>query len=142
MNRRRQIIIYVIADLLAAMIAWALFYIYRKNVIETAVLGYKVEFVPEEKFYIGIAVLPVCWIIIYALAGTYNDIFRKSRLKEFAQTFYLSAFGVLIIFFSLLLDDLVGSYRHYYHTLKKIKEQADRLSYITCWKQPEGIALI
>jgi exopolysaccharide biosynthesis polyprenyl glycosylphosphotransferase len=120
MNRKRQIIIYVIADLLAAMIAWAVFYIYRKSVIETAALGYQVEFVPENKFYLGITLLPLCWIAIYALAGTYNDIYRKSRLREFAQTFYISAFGVLIIFFSLLLDDIIGNYRNYYHTISAL----------------------
>ncbi len=120
MNKRKQVILYIIADLLAAMIAWAVFYIYRKNVIETAALGYPVEFVPEQTFYIGITMLPVCWIIVYALAGTYNDIFRKSRLKEFAQTFYLSGIGVLIIFFSLLLDDIIGNYRHYYHTISAL----------------------
>jgi exopolysaccharide biosynthesis polyprenyl glycosylphosphotransferase len=120
MHKRRQVIIYIIADLLAAMGAWALFYIYRKSVIESQALGYNVEFVPDNKFFLGITLLPVCWIIVYALAGTYNDIFRKSRLREFAQTFYLSAFGVLIIFFTLLLDDIVGSYRNYYHTISAL----------------------
>ena len=117
MNKRRQIIIYIITDLLTAMIAWAAFYIYRKSVIESEALGYKVNFVPDSKFYLGITLLPLCWIVIYALAGTYNDIYRKSRLKELAQTFYFSAFGVLIIFFTLLLDDVIGSYRTYYHTI-------------------------
>ena len=117
MNRKRQIIIYIIADLIAAMISWAAFYIYRKSVIESEAFGYKIDFVPDSKFYMGITLLPLCWIVIYSLAGTYNDIFRKSRLKELAQTFYFSAFGVLIIFFTLLLDDVVGSYRNYYHTI-------------------------
>ena len=42
--------------------------------------------------------------------------FRKSRLKELGQTLYISVIGVLIIFFSLLLDDTVISYKSYYHT--------------------------
>ncbi len=72
---------------------------------------------PIQNSILEFIVLPLCWIVIYALAGTYNDIYRKSRLREFAQTFYISAFGVLIIFFTLLLDDFIGNYRNYYHTI-------------------------
>lgn len=114
MNRRRQIVKYVFADLIAAMLAWGLFYLYRKNEIESALYGFKVPFIPDSNFYLGITVIPVIWVIIYALAGTYNDIYRKSRLGEFAQTFYISLAGVLIIFFGLLLDDVIISYRSYY----------------------------
>lgn len=114
MNRKRQIVKYVLADLLAAMLAWGLFYLYRKNEIESALYGFKVPFIPDSNFYIGITVIPLAWVIIYALAGTYNDIYRKSRLREFGQTFYLSLIGVLIIFFGLLLDDVIISYRSYY----------------------------
>src|SRR5688572_5886143 len=114
MNRRRQIVKYVFADLFAAMLAWGLFYLYRKNEIESALYGFKVPFIPDSNFYLGITVIPLIWVIIYALAGTYNDIYRKSRLREFAQTFYISLAGVLIIFFGLLLDDVIISYRSYY----------------------------
>jgi exopolysaccharide biosynthesis polyprenyl glycosylphosphotransferase len=53
-------------------------------------------------------------VAVYALAGTYNDIYRKSRLREIGQTLYISLIGVLIIFFSLLLDDVIVSYKSYY----------------------------
>ncbi|MBL7922841.1 MAG: sugar transferase [Bacteroidia bacterium] len=114
MNKSRQIIKYVLADLLSAMLAWALFYIYRKTGIESDLYGSHVSFVPDKNFYLGITVLPIAWVAIYALAGTYNDIYRKSRLREFGQTLYVSLIGVLLIFFSLLLDDVIVSYRSYY----------------------------
>jgi exopolysaccharide biosynthesis polyprenyl glycosylphosphotransferase len=114
MNRKRQIVKYVLADLFAAMLAWGLFYLYRKNEIESNLYGFKVPFVPDSNFYIGITIIPLAWVIIYALSGTYNDIYRKSRLRELGQTFYLSLIGVLIIFFGLLLDDVIISYRSYY----------------------------
>lgn len=114
MNKPLQILKYVAADLFAAMLAWALFYLYRKIQIESALYGYKIPFVPDRNFYIGITVLPVAWVVLYALAGTYNDIYRKSRLREISQTFYLGLIGVLIIFFGLLLDDVIVSYKSYY----------------------------
>jgi exopolysaccharide biosynthesis polyprenyl glycosylphosphotransferase len=58
--------------------------------------------------------LPIAWVAVYALAGSYNDIYRKSRLREIGQTLYISLIGVLIIFFSLLLDDVIVSYKSYY----------------------------
>lgn len=114
MNRPRQIALYVLADLVSAMGAWAAFYAYRKSVIEAALFGSELPFEPDSNFYLGIAVLPLAWVILFALTGTYNDIFRKSRLKEFGQTLYLSVIGVVVIFFSLLLDDVIVSYKSYY----------------------------
>lgn len=116
MNKPRQVFLYVITDLLAAMLAWASFYAYRKAVIESALYGSPVPFIPDRNFYIGISVLPVAWVVLFALTGSYNDIFRKSRLKEIGQTMYLSVIGVLVIFFSLLLDDAIVSYKSYYST--------------------------
>lgn len=113
MNRKRQAIKYIIGDFLAASVAWALFYIYRKLYIEFANLS---EFVPDNKFYIGITLIPLLWICVYAFTGTYSDIYRKSRLREFGQTLYISVIGVLVIFFTLLLDDTILSYKTYYST--------------------------
>ncbi len=115
MNKRLQILKYVVFDFLAASGAWALFYIYRKLVIESANYAFKPELL-DTKFYIGIFVIPIFWIMAYAFTGTYSDIFRKSRLKEFGQTLYISVIGVLIIFFTLLLDDSIISYKNYYST--------------------------
>lgn len=116
MNKPRQVFIYVITDLLSAMLAWGAFYGYRKAVIETALYGSPVPLIPDRNFYIGITVLPVAWVVLFALTGSYNDIFRKSRLKEIGQTMYLSVIGVLVIFFTLLLDDAIVSYKSYYST--------------------------
>ncbi len=116
MNKPRQVFLYVITDLLAAMLAWATFYAYRKAVIESALYGSPVQFIPDRNFYIGISLLPLAWVILFALTGSYNDIFRKSRLKEIGQTMYLSVIGVLVIFFTLLLDDAIVSYKSYYST--------------------------
>ncbi|MBP6335512.1 MAG: sugar transferase [Bacteroidia bacterium] len=115
MNTRIQTFKHIFADWLAASLAWGMFYVYRKLVIESEKFGYDV-FVLDKKFYLGILLLPLLWVVLYALVGTYRNIFRKSRLKELGQTLYLTAIGVLIIFFSLLLDDTVISYKTYYHT--------------------------
>lgn len=117
MNRKRQALKYVLADFIAASLAWGLFYLYRKISIESEVFGFTIPLRLEEKFYLGITVLPLIWITFYALGGQYNKVYRKTRLKQLVQTFTYSLIGVLIIFFVLLLDDVINSYRDYYSTI-------------------------
>ncbi|MCX6291790.1 MAG: sugar transferase [Bacteroidetes bacterium] len=115
MNKKVQTIKYVIADWLAASLAWGFFYVYRKLVIESFKFGHDVvKF--EDKFFLGVLIIPFFWIVVYALIGSYKNVFRKSRLRELGQTLYISVIGVLIIFFTLLLDDTIISYKTYYHT--------------------------
>jgi exopolysaccharide biosynthesis polyprenyl glycosylphosphotransferase len=115
MNKRLQTLRFIFADWLAALLAWGLFYVYRKVVIESQVFGYDVMMI-DKKFFWGILLLPFLWIATYALTGAYQNVYRKSRLRELGQTLYISVIGVLLIFFFLLLDDTVISYRSYYHT--------------------------
>jgi len=110
MNRRIQVLKYMIFDLLAAATAWGAFYYYRKQYIENA------TFQLDDKFLIGILTIPVFWVLLYILTGSYKIIYRKSRLKELGQTLFISIVGVIIIFFTLLLDDEVASYKQYYKT--------------------------
>ncbi len=115
MSKKIQVFKFIFADWIAATVAWALFFLYRKIIIEERVFS-KFIFLHDKKFFYGIFFLPLIWIITYALAGNYQNIYRKSRLKELGQTLFLSIFGVLIIFFTLLLDDAVISYKSYYYT--------------------------
>ena len=100
----------MLTDLISAAIAWSAFYYFRKVKIENTVPAV------DEKYYLGVILIPLFWLALYKLAGTYKNIYRKSRLKELGQTLLLSFLGVLFIFFSLLLDDEVISYKQYYET--------------------------
>ncbi len=69
MNTRIQTFKHIFADWLAASLAWGMFYVYRKLVIESEKFGYDV-FVLDKKFYLGILLLPLLWVVLYALVGT------------------------------------------------------------------------
>ncbi|MGR6087050.1 MAG: sugar transferase [Arcticibacter sp.] len=115
MNKRLQALKYIFFDYLSASVAWALFYLYRRSAIEGDTISNNL---PEDpKFWYGALLLPLGWLAAYAFAGTYSNIYRKSRLKEFGQTIYVTAIGVLVIFFTLLLDDRIISYKSYYEAL-------------------------
>ncbi len=114
MNKTLQVIKYLLSDTLAAAAAWILFYTYRKVNVESVKFGIDVPVIYDQKFKEGLIAVTIFWIILYLLTGTYLNIYRKSRLREFGQTFLITLIGVLIIFFAVLLDDTVINYRTYY----------------------------
>ncbi|HQH19005.1 MAG TPA: sugar transferase [Bacteroidales bacterium] len=114
MNRKLQVAKYVIADILSALIAWGLFFYYRKVSIDLHSIQQKEQILIDNNLYLGLFIIPIFWLSLYLLLATYNKIYRKSRLREFGQTFLTSIIGVIIIFFVILLDDDVKSYTDYY----------------------------
>jgi exopolysaccharide biosynthesis polyprenyl glycosylphosphotransferase len=116
MNKKLQVLKYIIADLLSALLAWSLFFIYRKYSIEPTVLEHLTEIFQDKNFFLGIMIVPAFWLILYYILGTFNlnKIYRKSRLRELSQTSFISLVGVIIIFFTLILDDVIVTYKSYY----------------------------
>jgi exopolysaccharide biosynthesis polyprenyl glycosylphosphotransferase len=114
MSRRRRTIYYLVADWLAAALAWTFFNYYRKTYIDSLATGSAPENIFDQQFLLSIAILPAVWVLVYYLSGTYNNVLRKSRINEFVQTLATSIIGVTVLFFALLLDDSVVSYRLYY----------------------------
>lgn len=98
MNKKLQVAKYLFSDAFAASLSWTLFYIFRKRFIESAKFGSPVPVVFDNKFYSGLLFILFFWITLYVLTGTYNKIFRKSRLKEVGQTLLISLIGVMILF--------------------------------------------
>lgn len=117
MKKKFQVAKYLISDFLSASVAWTLFYIYRKLFIETGKYGIPIPVIYDKQFYLGLTGVTFFWITLYYLTGTYYNIYRKSRLKELWQTFIHSIIGVIIIFFVLILDDDIISYKSYYKSL-------------------------
>jgi exopolysaccharide biosynthesis polyprenyl glycosylphosphotransferase len=116
MNKNLQVAKYVIADFFSAAIAWMLFFTYRKYTIDPDVFRNLKEIFADDKIYIGIAIIPFFWVTLYIIIGTYRKIYRKSRLKELGQTLSITFFGVIFIFFAIILDDLIVSYKSYYQS--------------------------
>ncbi len=114
MNKTLQTIKYILADYLSASIAWSLFYLYRKFYIEPDKFGILPEHIFDKQYILGIVTLPLGWVLVYYLTGFYKNIYRKSRINEFIQTFATSIIGVTFIFFFILLDDFVPNYKSYY----------------------------
>lgn len=107
---------YIIADLLASVITWTLFFSYRKIYMEPQKFGIEIPLEFDDNFFTGLLIIPLGWLILYTIAGSYKNIYRRSRLKEAGHTFLITFIGTLILFFTLLLDDEVASYKNYYQS--------------------------
>jgi len=112
MKRQREFdtFVYKMADFGAAMLAWALFFAYRK-MVELAPLH---TIWDDPNFYYGIVLVPIMWAFFYSIFDNYKDIYRISRMDALGRTALLSFFGVIFLFFTLVLDDVVTDYRTYY----------------------------
>ena len=74
MNKTRQTIIYLVADILSASIAWSGFHAIRKLVIEPSKFGHDVPFYFDQKFFVSLIAVVLFWLLIYFLTGTYFSV--------------------------------------------------------------------
>jgi exopolysaccharide biosynthesis polyprenyl glycosylphosphotransferase len=117
MNKKLQISKYIIFDYLAALVAWALFFLFRKLVVEYHIPDNSILLlINTSRFFEGIILVPVFWVTLYYISGYYRFIFRKNIPADLLQTFIISLIGVIVLFFTLLLDDVVKNYHTYYIT--------------------------
>lgn len=114
MNRKWQVAKYLILDFVAAALSWTAFFVYRKAVIEPQRFGIDIPIEFSNRYLLGLIFIPAFWILLYYITGFYDNIYRRSRLLELGQTFATSVFGVIVIFFALILDDYIHSYKNYY----------------------------
>lgn len=108
MSQRFFTFILIVFDFLSTSIAWGSFYAFRKIYLE------KTAFSINEDFYLGIFIIPLCWIILHLLIGSYFSTLRLHRMKIFNLTFVSTIIGSVVVFFFFLLDDSVTDYQMYY----------------------------
>jgi len=116
-----KITAYVAADALASVLAWTTLYIFRKRFIEEAPL-YAEELFPaqllEDPNYVyGLLFVPMFWIGLYGLTGMHSAPYRRHRSQEVSQVLWNSLLGSVVLFFVLILDDLITDYTQYYRSL-------------------------
>lgn len=114
MNYKKQLLKYILSDFLSAGASWTLFFVFRKVYIESKKFGYPIPVEFNDSYFLGLAILPLLWLLLYYASGYYKDVYRKSRLSELGQTIGTTFIGVLFIFFALILDDTIKVYTNYY----------------------------
>jgi exopolysaccharide biosynthesis polyprenyl glycosylphosphotransferase len=114
MNKRRQTLKYILTDFMTASLTWILFNMLRFCEIARYDYPSPAGFLLSPLVLGGQILIPVCWIILYFLSGYYNKPFGKSRIGELFATFASVAVGSVVIFFTVLLNELPRSFHIYY----------------------------
>lgn len=112
--KKRLTIYYVLFDALAALLAWASLFLFRKLDLESPGPKDVAMVLEDANFWLGIIFVPLGWLMLYMVMGAYRDVLHKARLKELETTAISSLIGVVVLFFLLMLDDKLISYRAYY----------------------------
>lgn len=118
MGKYWQIGRYIVSDFLTSAIAWLIFNICRYYDFvayqTTSSLG---EYLSYPRVLAGQVCIPVFWLVVYYFSGYYNWPLERNRISELWQTLVSSLVGVLVVFFTLVLDEIPRSYEIYYYFL-------------------------
>lgn len=112
--KKKQTVKYIVFDTLSAMLAWASLFLFRKIFVEQMGFHDAGQVFCDTNFWLGLVLVPAGWLALYTMQGTYRNVLRKARVKELIDTAVASLLGVTVIFFVLLIDDEITTYRNYY----------------------------
>lgn len=106
MNQTRQRIIYILCDLLAITAGWVLFYVYRFDVTGFQTAPTLQEFMSLRSVQTSLLIGPLAWMALFAFSGYYQKVYFKSYIEEMRDTLLTCAFGCLVAFFAMVIDDV------------------------------------
>ena len=112
--KSKQTLKYILCDTLAAILSWTALFAFRKMAIETYQPGCLSTIFSDSNFWLGMILVPAGWLSLYTILGSYRDVLRKARMKELLDTLLATLIGAIVLFFLLLIDDTVPSYRYHY----------------------------
>jgi exopolysaccharide biosynthesis polyprenyl glycosylphosphotransferase len=107
---------YVLSDFLAAILAWIVLYFVRRYLLNEIIVQDGLPFL-NQRFWLGISLIPFAWIVFYSILGSYKSLYHKSTLNELTITFISGVIGCTIIFFLIVINDPQKEYTYYYKSL-------------------------
>lgn len=131
-HKHRLPYLYGVVDWVLSLLSWTLFYYFRKtyevpnvNVWQRFGIAFH-----DHSFWVALAIIPVCWVVLHGITGAYQSVYSKSRLKELSQTFFITLLGVTVLFFVAILDDQIFTYKMYYQSFITLFALQFGLTYI------------
>ena len=117
MDRKKLLRRFIIGDVLASLIAWIFFMVFRKTVVDAQIFQDVQIFVPNYDFLPSFIYFPLSCLFVYFLSGYYRKPENHTLGSVLFSTFTSTALVSFSIFFILMLDDKVVSYEYYYYSL-------------------------
>ncbi len=93
-----------VADFITATVAWMAFWAYRHEMLGKASFFDSLRLLLPRDYIFGL-LIPLGWVLLYLLSGTYFDLYRKSRLNEINRTLISCILGSIIIALFIFAND-------------------------------------
>ncbi|MEA4937112.1 MAG: sugar transferase [Paludibacter sp.] len=108
---------YLLFDIIATLIVWLAFVIFRKLINNIQIIGSFEVLLPSRYYLFSLFFFPIYCVFIYYLTGFYLNPLKKQKINLFLSTFFSSAVISLTFFFILKLGDVIVSYSYFYYSL-------------------------
>jgi exopolysaccharide biosynthesis polyprenyl glycosylphosphotransferase len=103
--------------MLAAILVWVAFVIFRKTVNDIQIFDGARIFIPNYDYFTSLIIFPFCCVFVHYLSGFYLNPLKKTRINVILSTITSSAIISLSVFLLLKLGDAVVSYEYFYFSL-------------------------
>lgn len=104
-TKKNAIRAFMLSDFVTAALSWILFWAIRHKTLLQTNFGKALTFMKPIDFIEGFLLLPLAWLLLYYLCGTYFDLYRKSRINEIYRTLISCLLGSLLLALLLVSDD-------------------------------------
>lgn len=117
MNKHSLLRKFITADIVAALLVWFAFVVYRKMVNDISVIDNFGIFMRNYDYFTSLIIFPVLCVFIHYFTGVYLNIHKKNTLSIIFPTIISSLLISFPVFFILKLKDVTVSYEYFYYSL-------------------------
>ena len=110
-----SILWYILSDYTMALLSSIIFHFSRRILLSETIFNDH-SLVLTQRFWLGTITIPLGWLALYTLMGSYRNLYQKSRLNESTNTFIYSIVGCTTVFFTIVINDPVKDYHYFYQT--------------------------
>lgn len=114
---KTQLAKYIVSDFIASNIAWFIMNLARFHALGKHTFSSLNDYLTDFNLIKGQILIPIMWIVIFYYSGYYNCTIMKSRIVELKSTLLSTFYGTLIIFFTVMVNDIPINYLSYYKLL-------------------------
>src|SRR5882757_10130975 len=83
---------YILSDYVAALLSAIIFHFSRRSLLSEPIFV-DGRLLLTQRFWLGNTTIPLCWLILFTILGSYHTLYQKSRLDEITNTFIYCLIG-------------------------------------------------
>lgn len=117
MNTKKLLLKYLFYDVLAALLVWLVFVVFRKVINDIQVMHNFEVLLPSRYHLFTLLSFPFYCVFIHYLTGFYLNIQNKAKINLLLTTLVSSLIISITVFFALKLRDVIVSYEYFYYSL-------------------------